>query len=308
MIRFGLCCLFLEEPVRFRHATATHVLRMPDADRVAFLAEICEANAANLLVAVRTAARLGIHAFRILSPLFPLYTHPDAGYDLNELPNASRIRAILADVNRAAKELDVRLSFHPDQFILLNSPRPEVIAGSIRDLNYQAMLAEMVGADVINIHLGGVYGNRADAVRRFLDNVRSLDPFVKSRLTLENDDRSFAPEDLLPICRETGIPMVYDVHHHRCHPDRLSIPEATRYAFATWDACGREPYCHVSSPKFGWKSKGPRHHADTIDFRDIPECWLGENRNFTLDIEAKAKEIAVLRLMREWREANARQR
>jgi UV DNA damage endonuclease len=300
MIRFGLCCLFRTEPVRFRHATATHVLKMPDAKRIAHLSEICRENAESLGLAIRTAAKLGIRAFRILSPLFPLYTHPDAGFDLDSLPDAARIRAALADARFAARTHDVRLSFHPDQFILLNSPRQDVVESAIHDLEYQSMLSSMVGADVINIHLGGTYGDKPAAIRRFLDAVRSLDASVKSLLSLENDDRSYSPEDILPVCSETGIPMVYDVHHHRCLPDRLSVEEATRLAFDTWNVCGREPYCHISSPRSGWDGNGdPRPHADFIDIRDFPECWLTETRCFTLDVEAKAKEPAVLKLMQE---------
>jgi UV DNA damage endonuclease len=114
-------------------------------------------------------------------------------------------------------------------------------------------------------------------------------------LTLENDDVSYTPEDLLPICRERGIPLVYDVHHHRCNPDNLTTEEVTELAEATWKATGREQYCHISSPRGGWESGNPKPHADFIDLTDFPDCWL--ERKMTVDVEAKAKELAVVRLM-----------
>jgi UV DNA damage endonuclease len=113
---------------------------------------------------------------------------------------------------------------------------------------------------------------------------------TRGRIALENDDRQFSPTDLLSLCRAEGVPLVYDVHHHRCHPDGLTIEEATELAAETWD--GREPWCHLSSPRDGWASPNPRPHADYIDPADFPASW--EGRAMTIDVEAKAKERAVL--------------
>ena len=103
--------------------------------------------------------------------------------------------------------------------------------------------------------------------------------------------------DLLPLAECLRIPLVYDVHHHRCLPDGLSVEEATRLAGATWQATGGEQYCHISSPRLGWQGGNPKPHADYIDPDDVPVCWRG--RSMTVDVEAKAKELAVLRLMRD---------
>jgi UV DNA damage endonuclease len=93
------------------------------------------------------------------------------------------------------------------------------------------------------------------------------------------------------------VPLVYDVHHHRCNPDDLSVEEATTLAGYIWQALGREQYCHISSPRNGWQGGDPKPHADYIDPADFPVCWLG--REMTVDLEAKAKELAVVRLMTE---------
>ena len=117
---------------------------------------------------------------------------------------------------------------------------------------------------------------------------------VRTRLTLENDDRVYTPEDLLPICMETGIPLVYDAHHHRCLPDALSIEKASEMAVQTWN---REPVFHISSPLNGWDGASINQHHDYIDPLDFPECWL--KLNITVEVEAKAKELAVLKLKKQ---------
>ena len=119
-----------------------------------------------------------------------------------------------------------------------------------------------------------------------------MSPRARERIALENDDRVDTGLDLLPLCREEGIPLVYDVHHHRCHPDVLCVEEATAAAAETWGR--REPRAHLSTPRDGWRGDDPRRHADFIRPRDVPACWIGER--MTVDVEAKAKELAVLRL------------
>ena len=295
MLRFGLCCLFKNEAVTFRTTTVKALSTIPRDRQLVKLSEICLHNVHNLQHALETVHRLGIGAFRIMSPLFPRMTHPEAGYTLALLPDGEAIGTVLEACRLFALQQQIRLSFHPDQFVVLSSPHAHVVANSIQELEYQALLAEMVGAEVINIHAGGVYGDKQAALQRFGGVHEGLPESVRCRLTLENDDVSYTPEDLLPLCVKQGIPLVYDVHHHRCNPDSLSVEDVTDLAAATWRTAGREQYCHISSPKAGWESGSPRPHADFIDPEDVPECWLG--RNMTVDVEAKAKELAVVRLM-----------
>jgi UV DNA damage endonuclease len=245
--------------------------------------------------------RLGIGSFRIMSPLFPRMTHPGVGYRLADLPDGELISATLEKVRSFSRTHAIRLSFHPDQFVVLSSPHRAVVANSISELAYQAMLAEAVGADVINIHGGGVYGDKQAALKRLGETVMELPDAVRMRLTLENDDVSYTVRDLLPVCEQLTIPLVYDVHHHRCNPDGLTAEAATALAGDTWRAVGREQYCHISSPKSGWGNGNPKPHADYIDPADLPECWLG--REMTVDVEAKAKELAVVQLL-EYLQAN----
>ena len=293
-MRFGLCCLFVAEKISFRTTTAKVLSGMERAKALAKVSGVCLHNAENLLLAVQAVHRLGIGAFRITSPLFPRMTHPEVGYALDDLPQAEAIAANMSAVRTFAGEHCIRLSFHPDQFVVLSSPHDHVVENSVHELKYHALLADMVGADVINIHAGGVYGDKNAALERFAEVFRALPENVASRLSVENDDASYTVADLLPMCADLGLPLVYDVHHHRCNPDGLGECEATDLAAATWR--GREPWCHISSPREGWNSN-PKPHADYIDPADVPQCWHG--RAMTVDVEAKAKELAVVRLMRD---------
>ncbi len=294
-IRFGLCCQFLDSPIRFRTATHRYVSTLTRAGRRTYLTEIAADNAAALAAAVERCSELGIGAFRINSQILPLGTHPVSGYQLESLDPKGEIRAAFERAGARARELDVRLSFHPDQFVVLNSERADVVRGSAEELEFQATTAELIGADTIVLHGGSTAGGTGAALERLERGIDLLSARARGRIALENDDHRFTPTDLLPLCRRMGVPLVYDAHHHRCHGDELSVEEATELAAATWG--GREPWTHISSPREGWGAANPRPHAGYIDPRDFPASWRG--RRMTMDVEAKEKERAVLKLMRE---------
>jgi UV DNA damage endonuclease len=296
MIRLGLCCIFRKEPIRFRATTAAALRNLPRAEQTQRLSRLCVENSQSLLEALRFLVQRGIGAFRVTSPFFPRITHPEVGYTLEELPDQDEIRHHLSQVRQYRQEHDIRLSLHPDQFIILSSPQRGVVENAMRELEYQGFLGELIGAERITIHGGGGYDNKKEALQRLAANFRHLTPRVKKRLSLENDDKIYTVRDLAPVCEELGVPLVYDVHHHRCNPDGLSVDEATRLALRTWQRIGREPYFHISSPRNGWHSGSPRAHADYIDPKDFPDCW--KDLTITVDVEAKAKELAVLELRR----------
>jgi len=296
-IRWGMCCLFAEEPIAFRTTTATSLLRMSPSERLRKLSGLCLSNAESLLAALRYCHANGIGSFRIGSSMLPVKTHPEVGYRVDELPDGDSITAAFQCCGEFAKQHGLRTVFHPDQFVVLNSPREDVVQKAVADLEYHAEVAEWVAADVINIHGGGAYGNKAKALDDFARSVDRLSDRVRQRLTVENDDKTFSPEDLLPLCRRIGLPLVYDVHHHRCLPDALSVGVATEQALGTWD---REPLFHLSSPLAGWDAPKPERHHDYIDVADFPDEWL--KLRVTVEVEAKAKELAVKRLMSELRE------
>jgi UV DNA damage endonuclease len=293
----GLCCIFRDEPIKFRQITAKTLKQVPRMKQIESLSEICLHNLISVKKTLEYVAQNNIGAFRILSPLFPRYTHPEVCYKLDELPGCKEILQVLSEIRALRKRHDIRLSFHPDQFNVLASPRLEVINNTIRELKYHAMLSELLDAEVINLHVGGSYGNKTDALIRLKKNVKALPKNILQRLCFENDDVSYTPSDLLPVCTELGVPMVYDIHHHRCLPDGLTEEEVTDKAIELWQKLGREPYFHISSPKNKWQKGSFRPHADYIDVKDFPLFW--KDLKVTVDIEAKAKELAVLKLKKD---------
>ena len=301
MIRLGLCCIFRDEPIKFRTTTATAIKRLSRDEGRKKLADLCTANAVALMEALQFCSANGIVCFRVNSQILPVKTHPEVGYELAELPGGRQIVGQFRKCGAFAKAAGLRTTFHPDQFVVLNSPKPDVVASSIQEIEYQAQVAQWIGADVITIHAGGAYGDKATALERFARNLARLSKAARRRLTMENDDKVYTPADLLPICMAEGVPLVYDVHHHRCNPDGMSIEQATRKAMATW---GREPLFHISSPIEGWGGPQLGRHHDFIDVKDFPECW--QRKKITVEVEAKAKEVAVKKLATELR--NKRER
>lgn len=290
-LRFGLCCQFIEQPIKFRTTTATSLLRMEPEARREKLSQLCLHNAAALAAAITYCTENEIGCFRINSAILPVKTHPEAGYATQDLPHAGAIVERFQTAGRLAVERGVRLVFHPDQFIVLNSPREEVVQRSIADLEYQAEVAAWVKADVINIHAGGAYGDKPAALDRLARNLDRLSAAARARITVENDDKIFTPRDLAAWCRHNGVPLVYDVHHHRCASDGWTVSQATSEALSTWD---REPVFHISSPLLGWQGPRPERHHDFVDVHDFPSEWL--SLAVTVEVEAKAKELAVRRL------------
>jgi UV DNA damage endonuclease len=289
-MRLGLCCTFFQEAIRFRLVTARVLSQLGQAKRVEKLRSIAAENARALGAAIEYCARHGIGAFRINSQILPLKTHPQWGYDAQLLGETVIDAFRLA--GRLARQKNIRLTFHPDQFVVLSSPHPKVQQSSLAEIEYQAEVAGWIGADVINIHGGGGFGDKPAALRRFAQSIERLSEEARAKLSVENDDRIYSPRDLIPLCGALELPLVYDVHHHRCHKDGLSIERATELALKSWGR--REPLFHLSSPREGWQGENPRPHSDYIRLGDLPRIW--EELDCTVEIEAKAKELAVLKL------------
>jgi UV DNA damage endonuclease len=286
--------MFRDQPIKFSTTTVTAVARMKRKDGLTKLGKLCRENAEALYAALEYCVAHQIGCFRVNSQILPLKTHSSCGYRMEELPDGEAIVERFKQCGEFARKHKLRTCFHPDQFVVMNSPRADVVDKSIEELEYQSEVAEWVNADVVNIHGGGAYGDKRKALDDFARNLDRLSERVRSRLTVENDDKIFTPADLLPLCKATDTPLVYDVHHHRCHADDLTVEQATRKAIATWN---REPMFHLSSPLEGWEGAKPERHHDYIDVCDFPDCW--RKKRITVEVEAKAKEAAVLKLRRD---------
>ena len=261
-----------------------------------------------------------ITMYRFSSDFAPYLTHPEMPQFHAQLTQA---REELENLGKRAQKLNLRLSFHPSQYILLNSPNETLIQTSMRDFAAQAQMLDIMGCGpegVIVTHVGGVYGDRDAAIARFIENHKRLDEASKRRLVLENDDKSYTIADTMKIHEATGIRLIFDHQHHTCiHPEGLSHAQACLTALNTWpDTC--RPKVHHSSPRLENreilrmdKESGKKkafeaapllsQHADYVDapvFIDYVRAVraLG-GREFDVMIEAKSKDLALLKLREE---------
>lgn len=231
-----------------------------------------------------------IYFYRISSDIMPLITHPQVialGWrwqkDEDVLNALNKIKAFKDKHN-------MRLSMHPDQFTVLNSLRPDVVKSSIEYLIYHAEFLEAISGDDMILHVGGVYGDKSSAMKRFVDVAKGLPDKVKGYLRIENDDKSYNIYDVLSLSELTGIPVVFDFHHHRCLTNDDITDDLLEKIFSTWSG---QPKVHISSGRKGPKD---RSHSDYIDA--IDKFWVYMLMKYDADImiEAKAKEKALLKL------------
>ena len=198
------------------------------------LRKAAEKNLFNTLRILRYNKALDISVYRLTSKLIPLATHPS----LECWSYTEEFAENLREIGEFIKENDFRISAHPDHFTLINSPSQKVLEDSIRDLDYHVKLFEAMGLEdyryKLVIHVGGVYGNKPDSIRRFCENYQVLPDRIRNRLVVENDDRSYNTYDVLAICQKLGIPMVLDVHHHHCLCGENGLESVLPDVFDTW--------------------------------------------------------------------------
>lgn len=252
-----------------------------------------------------------IRFYRLAGQLAPYATHPTLSQFHHQIAECSTELAVVGDL---ARNYRIRLTLHPGHFIQLSSPDAERVARSQWELASQAMLLDAMGLGpdaVIVIHVGGRYEDRAAARTRFVNAFTALPEAVRARLALENDDRLYDLTDTLWIHRRTEIRLVLDTLHHRC-VDRQRIPqaEALALALATWPAAQR-PKIHVSSSRTElrhlrrngqWHPQAPlpNQHSDFINPFEVIDLLRSAQaaglRPFDIMLEAKAKDLALLRL------------
>lgn len=256
-----------------------------------------------------------IHFYRMSSDLAPYLTHPDLPQFHDQIEEAAEELAALGAKARAHA---IRLSFHPSQYILLNAADEEIARKSAQDLNAQAALLDAMGLpleSVVVTHVGGVYGDKATSLQRFIERYHALQGPACRRLVIENDDKSYGIRDCVRIHEVTGVPIVLDTLHYRNHnPDDTPLDEAIALALASWPA-GVRPKFHFSSPRTEMReiarkdtTTGKRattyqpplnsQHSDFVnpfEFIDFARA-LPLERPVDIMLEAKAKNLALLRL------------
>ncbi|MFE1242676.1 UV DNA damage repair endonuclease UvsE [Fictibacillus sp. NPDC058756] len=235
--------------------------------------------------------------YRMSSSIVPLATHPEAAWDY-----LKKTKQECKEIEKLVKKYNLRTSMHPNQYTLFTSPRPEVTVNAVKDMQYHYDLLKGMGIEdrsYINIHVGGAYGDKETALERFYENIKMLPSNVKSRMTLENDDKTFTTEETLEVCEKEGVPLMFDYHHYKANPGDTPLEELLPRFVQTWKNTGRPPKVHLSSPK---DEKAYRSHHDFVSLDYVlPFFKMVSAFTDELDvmIEAKQKDRAALQLINE---------
>lgn len=252
-------------------------------------------NARKLRDVLRKAAASGIRLFRISSAMFPLSDKVD-----RKVWDCDEIKAELAAAGKYAMERGIRLTTHPGQFCVLSSDSDDVVANAIKELEHHAWMFDAMGLPRTPHAAINVHGGKADRSSRLIDAIRSLPEASRNRLTLENCETCYSLVDLLPVSLETGVPIVWDSHHHVFNDGGLTPEEACAAALETWSNKVR-PLQHISNTEPGLEGGSfteRRKHSDMIHY--VPECQriLLMNDEIDVEVEAKLKNFAVFDMSR----------
>ncbi len=284
--KLGLVCITQSDAVRFRTVTRTRLLSFPPEEQAAILREIYGDNIARLTRAVDFCLECGIRLYRMSSALFPSADTPEGAAVLAEFD------AALWAIGTVAREGDLRIIAHPEQFIVLNSDTPAIIENSLRNLEYHAGVLDRLSLPRSNWAAMIIHGGKSGRSERLIETIAALPLSVKSRLVLENDEHAYSATDILTVCHAAKVPMVFDAHHHICREkldsyDHPSVTEMFFAARATWQH-PEEQIVHISN--------GREHFNDTRHSEYITQMPSIYALAPYIEVEAKAKEAAIAAL------------
>jgi UV DNA damage endonuclease len=299
LTRLGFVASVLSEGIstsrtcRLKNATASRI------------GELLEENLAALERVVTFLDREDIHLYRLTSNLVPFASHA-----VNEVQWWDLYTRQFAALGPRLRAADVRVSAHPGQYTVLNSPNPATVRASIAELEYHARLLDLFGTDAtskIVLHIGGLYqGSEEAAMDRFVAVASTLSERVRRRLVIENDDRLFDAEEALAVSRRLEVPVVFDWLHHQANPCRMPLGEVLPAIFETWRPRDGRPKVHLSSQAAGGP---PGAHAEFIDPADALAFFAAlPDAPFDCMLEAKQKDLALLRLRRNLAARGVRER
>lgn len=288
MIRVGYACINTRLPspnrtCRLKNATPEKILELAAAN-LAALQPIFDWNVAH-----------GIELFRISSDVIPFGSHP-----INKVPWRRILRGQFERLGSFIRAKRLRISMHPGQFTVLNSPRREVVENSVKELEYHTAFLDSFGVDdthKIVIHLGGIYDDKTQSLKRFIQACKNLDRRIKARLVIENDERCYSIADALNASKAIGVPVVFDVFHHRWNPalGSCALRAIIRLSAATWRKRDGRVKIHYSNQ---WPGQPSGTHSKTVSVRKFGNFYR-EVGDLDIDVmlEVKDKERSVLKLM-----------
>ncbi|MFS0690013.1 UV DNA damage repair endonuclease UvsE [Sporosarcina sp. 179-K 8C2 HS] len=237
-----------------------------------------------------------IHFYRFSSKLIPLATHEET----SDWDYMRPLKGKLAEIGSFVKEHDMRVDFHPDHFVVLNSPNRDVLINSVKNLKMHYLIVKGMKLDPTHrcvLHIGGNYKDTEKSLERFVENWSDVPSSIQQMIMLENDDTSFTLDDTLYLSEKLGIPLVFDYHHHLAFHRDENWEDKWGRVVDTWTVSPLPIKMHISSPKSEDKF---RHHADYVDvdmfFRFLNEI-KGSVPQIDCMIEAKQKDKALFTLI-----------
>lgn len=305
----GVCCHFLKEETRPKSGKVEFVNEMdertlqlgryrsgkytPDQIKGTYINNV--KNLAKMLPKIR---QHGIRLFRISSAMFPLADQVD-----RSLWDNDDVKMHLRAAGDFIKSEAMRVSTHPGQFCVLSSDSDKVVENSFRELSIHGWMFDMMGLDQSPTWAINIHGGKADRSSRLIEQIQSLPDNIKKRLTLENDETAYNVIDLLHVHKATGVPIVWDSHHHTFNDGDLSMDEAFTVTKETWPSKIR-PLQHISNTEPSLANgnfQDRRKHSDMIHY--IPDVQLLALQDDTIDVEveAKFKNVAVFDMSRRFR-------
>jgi UV DNA damage endonuclease len=276
--------------VRYRTVTRKRLLQFSETEQQEILRNLYTENLQRLNQAIDFCQANEIKLYRLTSNLFPFADTQLGERILKEFDEE------LLQIGKRAISAGIRLVVHPDQFVVLSSDKSEVVATSIKILAYQAMILDKLGLPRSPWAMIEIHGGKSDRAERLVEVIGNLPEGIRSRLALENDEYAYSSEEILAVCRQTGVPMVFDAHHHVIHEgldsyDHPSVAQMLAAALTTWPK--REwQLVHISN---GREAFNDRNHSDLITVMPSSYCnvpWI--------EVEAKLKEEAIAKLREEW--------
>jgi UV DNA damage endonuclease len=255
----GLVCITASDKVRFRTLTRKRFLQFNLEEQQRALRNLYAENLKRLNGAIEFCNLAQIRLYRLISGLFPFADTPIGEAILTEFADEMKL------VGTQARELNIRLVLHPDQFVVLNSDRPEVIENSIKILTTHAQVFDMLGLPRSPWALMNIHGGKGDRSNQLIQMINNLPDSIKLRLTLENDEYTYSAADIFEICQAANIPMVFDAHHHVIHEkldsyEDPSVAEMLSKARTTWQKPEWQ-LVHISNGKDSFLSP---QHSDYI--------------------------------------------
>lgn len=278
-------------------ATTNKTCRLENCNSVR-LRDLISSNLDGLKKIIEWNIEKRIMLYRISSVVIPFASH-----EINKILWWDEYEDKIIEIGRIIKNSGMRVSMHPGQYVNINSPNSNVVNFSVKELEYHAKFMDVLGLDSshrIILHVGGAYGDKNASIKRFLDVLGTLPENIKSKLTIENDDKIYNVWDVLDISLVAGIPIVFDLLHHQVNHSGTVKDKDIKFileqCFSTWsNGTGGIPKIHFSTQR-----PNARYgvHNEGVDINALMELYFEYiNYNFDIMLETKDKEISVLGAM-----------